>query len=169
MKPTTQMSKVGYLKQSAPSDLSPDAQTQDRAALVERLTELHQNVRQNVQRASEFRVEAGNILLALRKTTPHGEWEPQLKELCKTAEMSRATAHNYMNLAKRGSVPKPNSEEMEKAKEIAQRLQDACRKAGLSVDISPSRELGKFRLIQDNMSEDEIQQAIDSTTKRGAA
>src|ERR1039457_2444138 len=128
----------------------------NRAALVKRLAELHQNVQHACALRDKDRFEAGNILLALRKTTPHGEWEPQLKELCKAAEMSRATAHNYMNLAKRGSVPKPNSEEIEKAKEIAQRLQDACRNVELDVDIAPSREAAKSHVTNRNVSEAEI-------------
>lgn len=74
--------------------------------------------------------------------------------------------------AVKGSVPKPNSDEIEKAKEAAQRLQDACKKAGMNVEISPSRETGKFHLTYRNLSEVDIQQALGSfqaKAKRGAA
>jgi hypothetical protein len=140
----------------------------DRASLVERLMQLHKGAQQAYTLRDEHRREAGRVLLALRKATPHGEWEPQLKELCKTIGMSRSTAHNYMNSAEKGAVPKHNSVAVEKAKETALRLQDACKKVGMNVDIATSRELGKFHLTYRNLSESEIQQAIDSAAKRGA-
>ena len=141
----------------------------DRAALIERLTHLHNKAQQAYALRDEHRREAGEILLELRTATPHGAWEPQLKEICKAIGMSRSTAHNYMNAAVKGSVPKQNSAEIQKAKETAQRLQDDCRKVGLNVDVSISRDPGKFHITYRNLSEAEIQQAIDAAKKRRIA
>ena len=134
----------------------------NRTQLIERLTRLHNNAKQAYALRDEHRREAGKILLLLRTKTLHGEWEPQLQEICIAIGMSRSTAHNYMNAAEKGSVPKPNSAAIEKAKEAAQHLQDACKNAGMNVEISPSRETGKFHLTYRNLSEVEIQQALDS-------
>jgi hypothetical protein len=76
----------------------------ERAALIERLIQLHKEVQQANTLRDEYRFEEGKILLTLRTATPHGEWEPQLKELCKAVGMSRRTAHNYMNVGEEGAV-----------------------------------------------------------------
>lgn len=138
----------------------------DRAALIERSTLLHNKAQQAYALRDEQRREAGKILLELRTATPHGEWEPQLKEICKAIGMSRSTAHNYMNSAVKGSVPKAKAPAIEKAKEIAQRLQDECRNVGLNVDVFVSRDPGKFHITYRNLSEAEIQQAIDAAKRR---
>jgi hypothetical protein len=78
----------------------------ERSALIARLMELHKGVNQAYALRDTQRLEAGQILLSLRKATPHGEWEPQLVEICKAIGMSRSTAHNYMNAAEKGAVPK---------------------------------------------------------------
>jgi len=79
----------------------------NRAALIARLMELHKGINQAYALRDTQRLEAGKILLSLRKAAPHGEWETQLQELCKAVGMSRSTAHNYMNAAEKGAVPKP--------------------------------------------------------------
>jgi AraC-like DNA-binding protein len=76
----------------------------ERAALIERLIQLHKQVQQAYALRDEHRLEEGKILLSLRTATPRGEWEPQLKELCKAIGMSRRTVHNYMNAAEKGAV-----------------------------------------------------------------
>ena len=74
----------------------------ERAALIERLIQLHkQGAELAYALQDERRLEEGKILLSLRTATPHGEWEPQLRELCKATGMSRRTAHNYMHAARK--------------------------------------------------------------------
>jgi hypothetical protein len=41
------------------------------------------------------KLRAGELLYKIRQLTPHGEWEPRLKNLCERAEISRSTAHEY--------------------------------------------------------------------------
>jgi len=74
-----------------------------------------------------------------------------------TAAILRATA----------GVNAPTLEEIQTL-ETAQRLQDACKNAGLNVEISPSRQIGKFHVTYRNLSEAEIQQAIDAAKRRVA-
>ena len=91
---------------ATPSQIS-NLDKSERDALITRLMELHKGVTQAYALRDTQRLEAGNILLKLRAAAPHGGWEPQLKELCKAIGMCRATAHNYMNAAEKGAVPKP--------------------------------------------------------------
>ena len=76
----------------------------ERVALIERLIQLHKQAQRAYALLDEYHLEEGKILLSLRNATPHGEWEPQLKELCKAIGMSRRTVHNYMNAAGKGAV-----------------------------------------------------------------
>jgi hypothetical protein len=133
---------------------------------VKRLAAIQQEITVHSQAWTAGKLEAGQILLDLRKASPHGTWELRLNEICKVTEFSRATAHRYMNAAVKGSVPKQNPTDVQKAKETAQRLQDECKAIGLNVDIAASRESGKFHLTYRNVSEVEIQQAIDGAKKR---
>lgn len=87
-----------------------------RAALIERLIQLHKQVQQAYALRDERRLEEGKILLSLRTATPYGEWEPQLKEWCKAIGMSRRTAHNYMNAAGKGAVTRMKGGETLQAK-----------------------------------------------------
>ena len=88
----------------------------ERAALIERLIQLHKQVQQAYALRDERRLEEGKILLSLRTATPYGEWEPQLKEWCKAIGMSRSTAHNYMNAAEKGAVTRMKGGETLQAK-----------------------------------------------------
>lgn len=76
----------------------------DRQKLIEDLTAVQQEITQHSQKWTENKLVAGNILLKLREGVPHGEWEPQLAEICKAAGIGRSTAHNYMNLAEGKAV-----------------------------------------------------------------
>jgi len=88
----------------------------ERAALIERLIQLHEQVQLAYALQDERRLEEGKILLSLRTATPHGGWEPQLRELCKATGMSRRTAHNYMNAAEKGAVTRMKDRETLQAK-----------------------------------------------------
>jgi len=78
----------------------------DRPALIRRLMELHKGINQAYALRDTQRLEAGKILLTLRAATPHNDWLPELKEICKAIGMCQSTAYNYMNAAEKGAVPK---------------------------------------------------------------
>jgi hypothetical protein len=85
MTPTTEISQLGHL---------------DKQELIRQLTAVQREITQHSQQWTKNKLEAGKILLQLREGVPHGEWEPQLKEICKATGVSRSAAHRYINLAK---------------------------------------------------------------------
>ena len=72
--------------------------------LIHQLAAVQQEISQHSRIWTENKIKAGRILLRLREGVPHGEWEPQLAEICKMAKIGRSTAHNYMNLAEGKAV-----------------------------------------------------------------
>jgi hypothetical protein len=110
---TTEISQLGHL---------------DKQALIEKLTSIQKEIDQYSQRWTENKIEAGNILLKLRKGVPHGEWESQLKEICKAACIGRSTAHRYMDLAEgRKAAPVTSTVRGYAIDEIKSALQKAVR------------------------------------------
>jgi replication-associated recombination protein RarA len=71
---------------------------------VKKLTDLQKQINLHSKAWSSGKLEAGQILLDLRKAAPHGTWEPQLEKICKAAKIGRTTAHRYMDLAEGKAV-----------------------------------------------------------------
>ena len=88
---------------------------------------------------------------------PVQEFETKVKTVAETRGKTTTAA-----VLRDTKNPDPKPDEIQ-AQETAQRLQDDCRKVGLNVDVSPSREIGKFHITYRNLSEDEIRQAIKSS------
>jgi len=88
-----------------------DISEESRRALVAQLMKLHQGIQRQKKSCWQDQINAGNILIQLRDTAPHGTWETQLKELTKATGISRSSAHNYMNAVEKGAVPRINDGE----------------------------------------------------------
>jgi hypothetical protein len=94
---------------------------------------------------------------------PQETFTKYLESVRPTEDISAA---GLLKAAKPPHVPKPTDD---LAIQTAQRLQDDCRKVGLNVDVSLSRDPGKFHITYRNLSEAEIQQPIDTAKKRRTA
>lgn len=81
------------------SPLSPPAvvrQHFDTQAAVVQVKQLHEDIIGKEKAATKKAIQAGKILLQLKKNTKHGDWMPLLEK----AAIKPSTAQNYMNLAK---------------------------------------------------------------------
>jgi replication-associated recombination protein RarA len=74
------------------------------AAATKRLAAIQQQIAVHSNAWTNGKLEAGKILLGLRKAAPHGTWEPQLEKICKGSGIGRSTAHRYMDLAEGKAV-----------------------------------------------------------------
>src|ERR1700694_5391559 len=74
------------------------------AAATKRLAAIQQQIAVHSKAWTNGKLEAGKILLDLRKAAPHRTWETQLEKICKDAGIGRSTAHRYMNLAEGKAV-----------------------------------------------------------------
>src|SRR5438445_142301 len=76
---------------------------------VKRLAALQQEIKVHSKAWTGKKLEAGKILLDLRKAAPHGTWERQLKTIINATKqlggpMSQTTARRYMDLAEDKAV-----------------------------------------------------------------
>jgi len=74
------------------------------AAATKKLAAIQQQISVHSKAWTNGKLEAGQILLDLRKVAPHGTWEPQLEKICKDSGIGRSTAHRYMDLAEGKAV-----------------------------------------------------------------
>jgi len=62
--------------------------------LIREINRLHKQITEADQTSLDSAIEAGEMLIRLKKTVPHGEWADYLREKC--PDISERTAQDYM-------------------------------------------------------------------------
>jgi hypothetical protein len=104
-----------------------DISNQQTTLSNEETSSLISELKRNVQKFKQSRLEAGRILTLLREGTAHGQWEDFLEYICQHVEISRASAHNYMKA-------------YQDVRELPQGVQVACEEAKVNLDKKPVRD-----------------------------